>query len=68
MRASYRMGIQWIADNDEPDEMDPSVIDGFISVQLLADLFGKDPLVVAKAVAKARAFSGHTPHNYVPPA
>lgn len=50
MRASYRNGIQWIAENDEPEEMDPEVISGFISVCLLADLFGVTTEKVAKAV------------------
>lgn len=38
-RASYRYGVEWVAFNDEPGEMNPERISGFISVCLLADLF-----------------------------
>ena len=54
MAASYRLGVRWIADNDEPDEMDPEEISNFISTLLLADLFGKDPMQVANAVVRER--------------
>jgi O-glycosyl hydrolase len=53
-RASYRDGIQWIAQNDEPGEMDPDCVAGFISVALLADLFGKDQAQVAADVVRVR--------------
>lgn len=60
MRASYRVGVEWIALNDESgwtsgnDEQDARAIAGFISTQLLADLFGKDAEDVAKAVVRYR--------------
>lgn len=41
-RASYREGIEYIALNDEPAELDVEQIQGYISVQLLAALFHKD--------------------------
>ena len=52
MRASYRYGVRWIAENDEPEEMDAIFISEFISTSLLADLFGKTPMEVAKAVVR----------------
>jgi len=54
MRASYRHGIDWIAYNDDGAETDPDVIGSYMTTIMLADLFGKDPEVVAKAVAKKR--------------
>jgi hypothetical protein len=53
-RASYRFGVAWIAENDEPISRDPDEIAGFISTLLLADLFGKEPLEVAKAIIRYR--------------
>lgn len=53
-RASYREGVEWIAVNDEPAETDINVIAELISTVLLADLFGKDPMDVARAVLKVR--------------
>lgn len=54
MRASYRHGVQWIADNDETMEMDPEAMQSLISVVLLADLFGKEPSKVAEDVVRRR--------------
>jgi hypothetical protein len=53
-RASYRFGVEWIAENDEWAETDPQEIAGFISTLLLADLFGKHPLNVAQDIATLR--------------
>lgn len=53
-RASYRYGVRWIAENDEAECMDVEEVAGFISTLLLADLFGKDPDEVARAIVKAR--------------
>ena len=53
-RASYRDGILWIAENDEPEELDVYTVEGFISTQLLADLFGKTPDHVARGVVNKR--------------
>jgi len=53
-RPSYREAVRWIADNDEPLETDLETIAEMISVQLIADLFGKDPEGVAVAVAIER--------------
>ncbi len=35
-RASYRVGVQWIADNDEALDRDAESIAGYISTILLA--------------------------------
>ncbi len=53
-RASYREGVAWIGHNDEPDENDPEIVQGLISVLLLADLFGVEPEKVAKDVLAFR--------------
>jgi hypothetical protein len=55
MRASYRAGIRWIAENDETMERDRNVIRDLISVQLLADLFGKEDDDIAVDVLKYRS-------------
>lgn len=54
-RASYRQGLQWIAVNDEPNELETDFVKYQISVILLADLFGVDPVKVAKDVLLTRA-------------
>ena len=53
-RASYREGVAWIAENDEPAEMDHDTVAGLISVCLLADLFGKEATEVAAAIIRLR--------------
>ena len=53
-RALYRHGIEIIALNDEPTEMNPEEIKGFISVCLLADLFDVGVERVAADVLKFR--------------
>lgn len=54
MRASYRFGVRWIADNDEPDQRDLEEIAEQVSTLLLADLFDKDPYDVARAISRQR--------------
>jgi hypothetical protein len=53
-RASYREGVEIIALNDEPTEMDPEAMIGFASVMLLAALFGVEQSRVAADVVKFR--------------
>lgn len=53
-RASYREGVRWIADNDEPTVLDPGEISGFTTSLLLADLFGVEPERVGRDVARLR--------------
>lgn len=50
----YTDAVEWIALNDEPTIEDPSVIFGFVTVGLIADVFGKDQMTVAEDVAKVR--------------
>lgn len=50
----YRFGVAWIGENDEPNDLDPDTIDGYVSTLLLADLFGKDPKDVANDIVKYR--------------
>lgn len=57
-RASYRAGVAWIALNDEPDSLDPDDVAGYISTTLLADLFGKEPIEVGRAVVRYRERNG----------
>jgi hypothetical protein len=54
MRASYRRGLLWIAENDEPEDLDVATVSEYISTALLADLFGKDEEAVARAIVRRR--------------
>jgi hypothetical protein len=45
---------EWIALNDEPDELDPEVVAETISVQLIADIFGRTPEHVGRKVVNLR--------------
>lgn len=57
VKRGYKFGVRWIADNDDPgssDAQNVEAVKGYISVLLLADLFGKDALEVAEAVVKVR--------------
>lgn len=56
-RASYRSGVAWIAMNDDsgsPDATDETVVAGYISTCLLADLFGVTQERVARDVVRYR--------------
>lgn len=53
-RASYREAIAWIAWNDEPTEYEVERIEPMVSVQLVADIFGKWSYDVARAVSRYR--------------
>lgn len=53
-RASYRNGVDWIAMNDEPEDLDPDSVAGYISTLLLADLFGKPASEVAHDIIRVR--------------
>lgn len=53
-RRGYKFGVQWIADNDEPTLCDVEDLLGLPSLVLLADLFGKEPEIVARDVVRAR--------------
>lgn len=51
---SYREAIAWIAQNDEPSDLDVDNVAGYISTTLIADLWRKDPIEVATAVVRKR--------------
>jgi hypothetical protein len=53
-RPTYRFAVAWIAQEDEPGDLDPAVIAGYISTCLVADLWGKDEADVAEDVARYR--------------
>ncbi len=53
-RASYREGVAWIAENDEPTEDASEVIAYFVTSLLLADLFGVEPERVGRDVLRYR--------------
>lgn len=53
-RASYRAAVRWIAINDEPGELDPDALQWAVTTLLIADIFGKEPLDVAKAIVRIR--------------
>lgn len=53
-RASYRHAVEWIARNDEPMDLDPARVGGYISTVLVADLFEVEPEEVAAAIVRKR--------------
>ena len=55
--ASYKHGVQWIANNDSAgndDALDVTAVSELITTALLADLFDKDPIDVAKSIINYR--------------
>lgn len=56
----YQKGIEWIACNDEPTEMEIDVVKSQITVCLLADLSGKFPSTVAIDIVNIRRHQGVT--------
>ena len=62
-REGYKFGVAWIAENDDPgsaDARDVEVVAGYISTLLLADLFHKQPVDVARDVVVHRQQHGIT--------
>lgn len=55
MKKGYKFAIAWIALNDSPgDNENAETMAGYVSVLLVADLFGKDQNQVAKDVFQYR--------------
>lgn len=54
MPPKYATAVEWIAVNDEPMELDLEGVQGYISVLLVADVFGKEAEDVAKDVISLR--------------
>jgi hypothetical protein len=53
------MGVRWIAENDNAGSGDNlSVIAGYVTTLLLADLFGKPESVVAADIVRVRRTLG----------
>lgn len=51
-RASYHEAVEWIALNDEAEDMDAESIASFVTTCLVADLWDKDTAVVAADILK----------------
>ena len=62
-RASYRYGVKWIADNDDPMITDEWEVALLISTALLADLFGVHPDKVARDVVRERKKNQNGPNG-----
>jgi len=53
-RPSFSEGVEWCAYNDEPEDLDEESVSGYISTLLLAAVFDKDAIDVARAIIRAR--------------
>ena len=53
-RASYRAGVDWIARNDDPENLNEEDVAYFVSSLLLADLFEVESKKVGKDVVRKR--------------
>ena len=54
-RPSLKRAIEWIDDNDSNGDNDPiEILQGLISVLLVADLFDTDPREIARRIWNAR--------------
>ena len=53
-RASYRFAVQWIADEDEPLNLDVQDVSHSVTVGLIADLFEVTTARVARDVIRRR--------------
>ena len=55
-RPTYRAAVAWIALNDAPADQEPaSALVGYLTVLLVADLFGRPEFLVADDVLRYRA-------------
>lgn len=52
--SKFEKAVQWIADEDEPNELDPEVIKDSISVQLISCVFEKEEDEIARLIVKKR--------------
>ncbi len=53
-RASYRDAVDFIAQNDDAEELDPESVTGSLTVVLVASIFGTDAEHVARDVVRLR--------------
>lgn len=51
---ALRAALEWIADNDDPTELDAEHVRGLISVALVADLWNKEAEKLAKSIVRLR--------------
>lgn len=51
---ALRTALEWIADNDDPGELDPDTIAGTVSLLLVADLWEKPADELARKVVRLR--------------
>lgn len=54
VQRGYGFGVQWIADNDEPEDLALDSVESMVTVALLADLFGRETHEVAADVVAVR--------------
>lgn len=54
MKPKYINAIQWVAFNDDPSVLNVKQIEESITVQLIADVFGKNSLDVARDIYQLR--------------
>ena len=52
--ATYNRAVRWIAYNDNDAELDQSAIEEYVTVALVADLFGRTTEQVGKDVFNVR--------------
>jgi hypothetical protein len=51
---ALRTALEWIADNDDPTELDAGAVAGTVSLLLVADLWKKEPDELAGKVVRLR--------------
>jgi hypothetical protein len=51
---TYQHAVEWIAFNDDPDEMRVSRVAGYTTTKLVADIFGVSEHKVARDVVTVR--------------
>lgn len=57
-RPSYRDAVAWVADNDDSETLDVETVRSYVTVALVADLFGVEQEKVAADVVKFREKHG----------
>jgi hypothetical protein len=51
---SFKKACEWIALNDEPEELEVEAVEGYLSTQLVADIFGRHSDEVALKIVRIR--------------
>jgi len=55
-RPNYKSAIEWIAFNDEPNQLNSQLVSEYISTQLIADICGMDAMEVATDIVNLRLY------------